>query len=865
MNTTIVTVKINSYQIRNTVLFDGAVLQGANKTENCKSRPILACIDDLLKAIHDEVNGTYRLQVCGNAFEQALVRLAAAEQTAVTECSGEANSIPWPTQARLQYLQDAVGGFVDAQILAFSMVGNAGISLPDYPLISFSAAPNAPKLIISNDIYEIEDYWEEGNCEPVAFWIGGESRHLKNTGQYIIGCTEANVQDLVCAYLESRYINPWVGKLFGAYQNQFDVSRDPAAFLLDRIEPYFYMDAASARVQLFQGEACSLGIHSLSMDGSGRIRQDAAEDLSRLTWLKIEEAEDGSAGGEILTAAPEDLRQIRANGTGTSRIRFYFEDTIPLFSTLITVVPHVYIRSIQSQLLCEGQPVSRWKIGRHYDIATAFEPANAEDTDQITYTSSRPDIAQVVGNQVVILAEGEFTLTTAAKQAAHEVSYSIAGAAVKRIGVKYWLSKNQLVAGHPFRTDICIEPETANWSGFSYEIIKGRRCAELQIDKQGRVCIEAKKAGDCLIKFFSLDDPRVHCIQRLVVTPAPKIERVVANFGVVLLIIGLIALFLSFKVSIAPFIGALLLFAIGCLRREKGAKGMLISCLILLSLLLGGFGYLRVTEPESKFPQAELGAMIDESETTVLGSEYTERDLLSNPIRWACTDAEYLGYVFCETSDGAECGLYLIFDAKMANPDADAPKHLCAMVRYEGKSFLQSNHVTYSQNESIYYCESISDIRSAVRRRGDVVDTNIDFSALYERFDWQRYINLPEEVDPASLASLVDMCIEEAELQESGITLEAAYLSASKDLLSAEQSKLYIYLRKDVPNSENGMVTSYYYPFEFENLSLVTDSSGQLVLDLDAIEITVYEYVMRLSDSDFYDPDNWSVIGQTLP
>ena len=467
-----------------------------------------------------------------------------------------------------------------------------------------------------------------------------------------------------------------------------------------------------------------------------------------------------------------------------------------------------------------------------------------------------------MGNQVVILAEGEFTLTTATRQAEHAVSYSIAGAAVKRIGVKHWLGMNQLVVGHPFRTDISIEPETANWSGFSYEIIKGDRCVELQTDGRDRVCIEAKKTGDCLIKFFSLDDPQVHCVQRLTVTSKPRVERVVANFGVVLLIIALIALLISVKVSIAAFLVALLLFTIGCLRREKGAKGMLISSLVMFSLILGGLGYLRITEPESKFPQADLEAMISESEATVLGSEFTEQDFLSNPIRWSCASTEYLGYVFCEASGGAECGLYLLFDAQMANPDADAPKHLCAMVRYDGKSFLQSNHVTYSLDGDALFCDSISDIRSAVRRMGDMVDSNIDFSALYERFDWQRYVGSTGDVDPASLAALIDLCVEEAYLEEAGVVFDSAYLSVPENILFAEESKLYIYLRKDVANSGDGAVVTYYYPFEIEDLMLTEDGSG---LDPDAVEITEHDYVLQMSDCEFYDPDNWFVIDYTLP
>ena len=750
MSTTTVTVKINSYQVRNTVLFDGAVLPGANKTENGKSRPVLDCINDLLDAIHDEVNGSYCLQVCGNAFEQALIRLAAAEQTAVTECSGEAIVLPWSTQARLQYLQDAVGGFVDAQILALSLVGNAGITLPDHPLISFSAAPNAPKLIVSTDVYEIEDYWEEGNCEPVAFWVGGKSRHLKSTGQYIIGCTEANVQELVCAYLETRYINPWVGKLFAAYQNQFDISRDPAAFLLDRIEPYFYMDAASARVQLFQGEAFTLGIHALSVDSSGSIQADAVQDLSRLTWTKTEEPADGSADA-IITVAAEDIRNITAGRTGTCRISVYFEDALPLFSSLITVAAHVYIRKVQSEILQNGESVSRWKIGRHYDITTAFEPTHAEDADQIRYTSSNPDVAQIVGDQVVILTEGEFTLRTYTKQATHEVSYSVSGAAVKRIGVRYWLGKNELAVGKWFKTDIQIEPQTANWSGFSYELIKGKKCVEVQTDGRSTIRFDAKKTGACRIKLYSLDDPQISCIQQLKVIPPPRVERVVANFGVVLLIVSLLALFINPQVCIGTFVGALLLFAIGCLRREKGAKKMLITGLVIFSLLLGGLAYLRISEPASKFPQAKLEVMVDESEATVLEFEFTEKAYLSNLIRWTCADAKYLGYVFCEEADGTECELYLLYDAKMTHPDATSPKHCCLAVRYKGVSILKSNHVIYSKNDTASLYDSISLFSSAVRRSGDVVETNIDISMLCERFNWQRYPHICVQPEPNDL------------------------------------------------------------------------------------------------------------------
>ena len=858
MGVTNVTLRVNSYQNRNTIIVGNEVLRGSNKTEYCKRKPILDCFEDFFQAVHSELNNSYNLTVCGNVFEKALLRAAAQQYRGVNAFADGSHSINWSTRGRLSYLKKLLGDSVHSLSVPVVFGGTISIAQPNYPMVSFSSS-NRRKLIVSDNLFDIENCFNFEDCENVAFLVDGKQGLQSYGDKYILSCSASEVAALVAGYLETKYINPFIGELVSKYRDRLEVQRVPAAFLLDQIEPYFFLEENSKEIQIFPEEECNIGIHSISLSESGKIAIDA--DLHRLTSVRSEEnSEDGASATARMDVT--DIRHVYGVRPGRCKISYYFEDTEPLFSSVITVVGHKYINTISSELLESGRRIKRWRIGEKYDIHTSSQPGDAEDADNITYTSSNPRVAKVCGNQVQILKEGAFTLTTTALKVHHEQEYYVGDAIVRDVRVVGWPNDNTIQKGDSILAEPSIEPKAANWSGFSYTVTKGGKHIDIIDHGQHGISIIGKSVGTCTIVFRSQDNPEVQCIKELKIVPPPHTYWQKAKTGLILFLIASLILRInpeSVPLTLVFVLPAILNFVLAAVRREQYLK-----ITIIASVLIYCFHLLPLAIPEtSKAPEKSLNLLLAESKAAVMSTYYTEEVYFDDDIQWKPNTASYVGYclnqqtrtfyqfVFAPHSRTYE--IHFIYEVGLVHPSIDSTRTVFASVTYSGDSTLDYFDVNYSKKKDVLSADSFDGLRQEYD--GVEVETNIPDDVIYSLYGWDNYVDSAEDISFSDLEYLVQLCCQESGLNEEDVAIGAVWLDLADNVYSNRRNKLYIFLRKNNLDTATGELTTYYFPFVFDNLKTAIDDNGNTIINREQIDLSEQEYILSLEESEAYNKD----------
>lgn len=859
MSTTNVTLRINSYQTKNRILSKEVNFGGTSKAKNCESAPILDCLNDFFEAVTSEVNDDFSLTVCGNVFEQALVRAEAERWKDVTSYTTEPYSVPWSSRSRLQFLKDSLGALVCGTTVNVVIVGNRVVSIPEYPLVSLDCSA-ARKLVVSSDLYEIRDFFEEEDCEPVAFWVGGHSCRMENGGQYIIGCTDENVHAMVCGYLETRYINPLIGELFRKHRVRFNAYREPAAFLLDRIDPYYFIDKNSESIKLFLEDHSSIGLHSVSMGANETVQFDSLSDLSRVRWIREDVRRPANGKESILSVNIADPRQIAAAQLGVCRLRWEFDYTAEQLTVEVTVVPHIYIQSIESQLLHRGQPITRWKLGETYDIFTRFEPKHAEDAHIYEYESSNPSVARVVDKQVQVLQEGTFALITKAKQASHTMHVSVSGATVKSISVENWPEDGQISAGQQHEVSVPVSPSSANWNGFTCEVVRGSKCASIVKRGNSHAVITAKRPGNCVIRFVSKDNPEVFCEETLVVVPDPPKPRCYAYAALFASSLGALLLLLTKNVFAGLPFGciATFLFVVACLRREKSAKTLLVIVTIAYIAVSAGVVIYRRADNSGalahKVTQESIAELRAAADSLVRASVYVE-DPYWSKTKWHPVTAEYLGYVLCE--DWGKHSLFLLYDVVLTNPDAAEQKNIRALIEYQGKCKYDGAFDNYNTKDGgIIWEDTFQDWLDSYTDNDTVCAMSFSLEEANQIFGWDSFVLSEVDITQTELKVIVNKCAESGGLGSNEVSVAAVHLFVSNSITDSTRNKLYVHLQKEIVNDATGESVSYYFPFCIENLKVEIDENGRSNVVLDDLSIREYDYVLNLEDSPIYGLDN---------
>ena len=220
-----ITLKINSYLNNNTILPNGEIIYGLSEYQNFKqNKPIIEFADKIITTVRNEFNSrSVDFIVSGNAFEQAFLKLKYACSGFTGNIETRDNTVSVPTEQRLAML---ASNFPVTQRMAVGLnIRSDGypINFPQYPLVDLQMDAGAPQILISSDVNYIRNRLVRDTADNFAFLINGQSEQFDGD-RYIIGCTEENVSQLVQAYIETRYINPFVGRAFRQHKENLNFS-----------------------------------------------------------------------------------------------------------------------------------------------------------------------------------------------------------------------------------------------------------------------------------------------------------------------------------------------------------------------------------------------------------------------------------------------------------------------------------------------------------------------------------------------------------------------------------------------------------------------------------------------------------------
>lgn len=842
MSTTKVTLKINSYQTKNTISSTDNVFAGTSKAQNCTTRSILDCVHDFFSAAQTEVNDNFSLHVCGNLFEQAFVQAEGSLRSSVLSCTTSCPEITWPTRDRLLCLQQAFGDKLDDLTIPVSFAGNVLISLPEYPLVKFVPSPSAPRLVVSNDWYQITDLLEDVECENIVFHVGGENRCMRSNGPLIIGCTAEEVQSLVCSYLETRYINPFIGQLCQLHSQKITREQTPVPYMCDKLESVFYADYPSKKMELFVGEEASLGLHSIVMGSDNQFRVDDVADLRKLSIRNPQAVKPEDNVIEAISFVNDDPRLVCAQKAGVCTFAFYTEGAC-LMTVEVRVSTHIYVARLMSEIINKDWPCTQWELGKTYTIRTESWPAHAEDVKQITVTTDHPEIAQIRGNKVTILQEGTFTLITKSPHAYSERAYVIKDAYIRSLRLTHWPSNGKWEKGKKFNTDVFTTPALLNHKGVSVRVLKGEKRVQVDMDENGHTAtVQALKRGACTVEFVSNDNPEVTLVKDLTINP-PKGEVVAIT-----LITLLCALIMMFWLTF--------------------------SCIMLVGWYMDTYGPTEPTSstaptnptaptPVKMIGSAILSEMKSSAEADIFDSTYSDK-LLGEKKDWSVLEAEYIGYFLFD--DTSFYYTLVVYEATLCHPET-SPVDIFVAVASKANGNEKDGITKYLGNNEIRLFSTVYESYQWGRSRAfwsavEVCETDLPYSELYALFGWDAYVDTSADICDEDASALVQQGYEKLSSGWGDLKFEDAYLYLPKDIYEQNRNELYIYFSR-VLDYDNGTSVTYYHSVRCENIKVITNEDGEVSLDWDSVSMTEEDYVLSLPYDEGYIWLDWDELAPT--
>ena len=267
---------------------------------------------------------------------------------------------------------------------------SASVSLPSYTGITFTEGSSWERILVSDNIEYLRS--EVMYSNEIAFCINGQSEKVDD--KYIIGCTPDNVQELVTAYIETKYINPLIGEVYSRFES-LCLSSDRGHFLITRVEPYYFIEENDAKISLFKDENVKINIQSISTDSNGNIVFNSPEDIKRISYII-------SPGDDMEQQCVAFLKQepftIKGMACGSTKICFYYDDPQPFACVSICVAKHTYA----NDFVIELQNSDKLLVGEIYLLRVTSAPKSAEDLGSVQVSIDNTDVAELIGNNVII-------------------------------------------------------------------------------------------------------------------------------------------------------------------------------------------------------------------------------------------------------------------------------------------------------------------------------------------------------------------------------------------------------------------------------------------------------------------------------
>lgn len=459
------TLKINSFACRNTVLINDTPVAENSEVMNYYAKPIVQAADRILSSIQNEYNDNFELEVYGNCFETAFVSYVCSKKEFCIGCVQKETVINTSVEERIGLLKKHVAF---SESLALNLVTNLNISLPHSEHITYTES-SANSIVVSDNINFISA--NINSTVGIAFHVGGENRMLGAT--YVMGCTEADVQSMVNAYVESTFINPIINSMFV----KLSVDQKRECILVNRVEPFYF------------------------------VAQNFKVELNSETMIKIRSIPENSPMPHIICKKNNNNievigNKIIAKSVGTSELRLYTDSPLPFAKKEVIVYHNVFAEKIEINIngadnnLCEGNV---------YDVSLDVYPPDADDLAFVTIGTSDNNIAEIKDNKLIVKAPGSFSIIAKAKKTSSEKQYN---SLAKIEGINVIGIPKQAYLGDSFNVTVAIHPEEVFKSGYKW-ITSDKTVAVVGVDHKGNEMVKTVGVGDATLKCVSVDDPDI--------------------------------------------------------------------------------------------------------------------------------------------------------------------------------------------------------------------------------------------------------------------------------------------------------------------------------------------------------------------
>lgn len=846
-----VTVKVNSYQGTITTLRDGKIFTMANNpsilfnfTDKGKSESVIDLAEPYFKGLLREFrDDDISLTVKGNLFEQEFYKIVAHNnQFHNLKCAY--NDFVLATSARLSAFAKMNPSFpVKVVPIELSFHGDDfyHFELPSYSLVNFAGGAGASRIFISSNRSYLERGLRARGSDNIAFQVGSKSQALDG-GKYIIGCTPDNVHQMVTAYIETRYINPFIGELFAAIASVESFPVDKMVRMLNRVDPYYFCKKEA--LTAFENDLTSVDIHCFSSDESGRIQSDSSE------WL--EKVQLKSALPNASLVIKNQAACLRFPVAGKDKAFLYVDGIDFAVSINVDIKQHIYVDDVSM-----GIDVGKWKQGYSYSFWFETYPKGAEDEKEVIISSSDPNIAEIRGNKIYAKNEGEFHLVATIRGREWSKSYTVRFPHINSFDTKDWPERNILTVGKEWATPLLINGRIARLE--EYDVVcmdaDGKNKKVDISTGSTNVYIKARNAGDVNIKFIPIDDESKSITKKLKIKKADR-DWFFTGFAICGLILSIVLTL--FRSAWCPgfYLATALLFVAAVLRREEHAKPLTAIALVVLL----GLGWLhknvlcvrRYVTSCTEISESVFNQILDESRTYVLKEKYefSEQMMAMETTDYYATEVDYLGYYFSEGKGGIfNLGkphnyLHLVFRVNATSPEDRSSKTFFIVDEITDVRDVGKGEFTYKNKKGVQGYDSFDGLLKDIPHDGE---STVSQDMVYGELGFGQYLydvsQVPQETIDAIVATLLSNFDASGGDESSANYSDVYYYDAllvsgkeqSSNVYSRIQNRLYIFLACD--ELHNGTpLRSFYYPYYFDNI--VLNDSGIAEIDVQSAKKT---------------------------
>lgn len=826
------TLKINSYQNSNAILINDKIIFDHNALENYKTNsPIISKAENLLYDIYREYNSSFLLEIEGNVFERTFLSLCCELLDQNIKIEHKSSAISLSSQKRIELLLQ-LGAVFDYTIPLTIETDITGLELPSFKGIKWAESSENRIIISNNKEYICSELIYSNEC---AFYIDGLSEKIGD--KYIIGCSQETIQELIYAYIETKYVNPLIGKLFSSVCKSSSILKtQPQYNLIDRVSPYFYITSNEEYLTCFVGETNFIKLHSYSTDYNGEFVFDSPETFETITTALI----NNSTNPTIELSIFEPFK-VLGLAEGSSDVLIYYDDSQPLARVNVLTKNHILINS----LFIELESDHKLLLGNDYAVKFSIYPENAEDINSIEFTIDNTEVAEIVDSKIHIKQYGSFTIRAKSTNAQTEETFEVYKP-VEKIVIRQWPEKNIVKGKKQITVNAEVFPKDATNHTVHYKI--NSKNPELKVSTHYDLENIFKISGNNTsgtITFYTPSNPSVSIEKKITFKNIKYKSRFFASLGSVLLFVS--AIFLLFRSTLVWTALALALVSclFACFRPEINAKKTLLI-ITILSLLIG---YLRINvfydidliRTSSKITQTHLNELKSEVDNKIYDEkyEYSPQIISSNRTEYSTQKVTYLGYCF-ELDNNLifpdKNYLYLIYRVKGVSPSgAEMTFYSCATV--DEIKLAKNNDLRYNK----IAIEGYKSLSGVLQEKDNWTETTLKDKVLYKEYNLNKYAlktkNFSKDLicDVAnSLASKLkkssnsDIKYSKAEFYEAIISI--ADTPHSK-IYSNTKNEVYIYLSQDeyVDGKYN---RTHYYKFTAENVELNNDNMAKLDLDV---------------------------------